>query len=78
MGVSFPGKKHYRGVRFNGISVTRGWVGVKFPGKKCYVRLEWPLRYRECNLNQVVRTRSWGGGVNRPSFPCIQPHANAP
>ena len=26
-GVSFPGKKRYEGVRFNVISVTRGWVG---------------------------------------------------
>ena len=42
MGVSFPGKKCYEGVRFNVISVTRGWVGVKFPGKKRYVTLEWP------------------------------------
>ena len=41
-GVSFPGKKRYEGVRFNVISVTRGWVGVKFPGKKRYVTLEWP------------------------------------
>ena len=29
-GVNFPGKKRYEGVRFNVISVTRGWVGVKF------------------------------------------------
>ena len=42
-GVSFPGKKHYEGVRFNVISITRGWVGVKFTGKKHYVTLEWPL-----------------------------------
>ena len=41
-GVSFPGKKRYEGVRFNVISITRGWVGVKFPGKKRYVTLEWP------------------------------------
>ena len=41
-GVSFPGKKRYEGVRFNIISITRGWVGVKFPGKKRYVTLEWP------------------------------------
>ena len=32
-GVSFHGKKRYEDVRFNVISVTRGWVGVKFPGK---------------------------------------------
>ena len=32
-GVSFPGKKRYEGVRFNVISVTRVWVGVRFPGK---------------------------------------------
>ena len=34
-GVSFHGKKRYEDVRFNVISVTRGWAGVKFPGKKC-------------------------------------------
>ena len=34
-GVSFHGKKRYEDVRFNVISVTRGWVGVTFPGKKC-------------------------------------------
>ena len=49
-GVSFPReresggdkdvKKRYEGVRFNVISVTRKWVGVKFPGKKRYVTLE--------------------------------------
>ena len=42
-GFSFPGKKCYEGLRFNVISVTRGWVGVKFPGKKHYVTFEWPL-----------------------------------
>ena len=41
VGVSnFPGKKRYAGVRFNVISVTRGWVGVQFPEKKRYVTLE--------------------------------------
>ena len=39
-GVKFFGKKRYGGVRFNVISVTRGWV--QFPGKKRYVTLEWP------------------------------------
>ena len=32
-GVSFSGEKRYEGVRFNVISVTRGWVGVQFPEK---------------------------------------------
>ena len=32
-GVQFSGKKRYEGVRFNVISVTRGWVAVQFPGK---------------------------------------------
>ena len=36
-------KKRYECVRFNVISVTRGWVGVQFPEKKRYVTLEWPL-----------------------------------
>ena len=39
----FPEKRRYKDVRFNVISVTRGWVGVKFPEKKRYVTLEWPL-----------------------------------
>ena len=42
-GVKFSGKKRYEGVRFNVISVTRGWVGVQLPGKKRYVTLEWPV-----------------------------------
>ena len=41
-GVRFSGKKRYEGVRFNVISVTRGWVEVQFPEKKRYVTLEWP------------------------------------
>ena len=45
-GVRFSGKKCYEGVRFNVISITRGWVGVQFPEKKRYVTLEWSL-YRE-------------------------------
>ena len=40
-GVTFSGKKHYEGVRFNVISVTRGWVGSNFLKKKRYVILEW-------------------------------------
>ena len=43
-GVRFPEKKHFKGIRFNVISVTRRWVGVEFPDKKCYVILEWLLR----------------------------------
>ena len=32
-GCQNSGKKRYEGVRFNVISVTRGWVGVQFPEK---------------------------------------------
>ena len=39
-GLRFSGKKHYEGVRFNVIIVTRGWA--QFPEKKHYVTLEWP------------------------------------
>ena len=41
-GITFSGEKCYEGVRFNIISVARGWVGVQFPKKKRYVTLEWP------------------------------------
>ena len=34
----FPEKKRYKDVRFNIISVTRGWVGVNFPENKRTVR----------------------------------------
>ena len=33
MCVKFLGKKRYEDVRFNVISVTRGWAGVNFPEK---------------------------------------------
>ena len=46
-GCRLSRKKRYEGVRFNVISVTNGWVGVKFPGKKRYVTLEWPLYQHE-------------------------------
>ena len=36
-------KKCYIGVRYNVITVMRGWAGVHFPENKCYVTLEWPL-----------------------------------
>ena len=39
----FSEKKRYEDLRFNVISVTRGWVGVKFPEKKRYATIEWPL-----------------------------------
>ena len=39
-GVKFSRKKRYEGVKFNVISVTRGWVGVQFPEKKRYLTLE--------------------------------------
>ena len=38
-GVKFSRKKHCKGVRFNIISITRGWVGVQFPEKKRYLTL---------------------------------------
>ena len=34
LGVTFSGKIRYEGVRFNVISITRGWVGVQFPEEK--------------------------------------------
>ena len=41
VGVSaLPEKKRYKGVRFNVISATRGWVGVICPVKKRHVTLQ--------------------------------------
>ena len=44
--LNFPPKKHYEDVRFNVISVMRGWVGVRFAGKKHYLTLELPLIFQ--------------------------------
>ena len=60
-GVSFLEKKRYECVRFNVISVTSGWVGVKFPGK-CYVTLEWPLIYN-CHCRDAGFSLSNGRGM---------------
>ena len=52
--VSFSREKRYAGVRFNVISITRGWVGVKCPGKKRYVTLKCPL----CSTFMICRILS--------------------
>ena len=54
-GVKSPGEKRYEDIRFNVISVMRGWVGVNFPEKKRHITLEWPLNMliselRHCGL----------------------------
>ena len=51
--LDFP-EKHYEGVRFNVISVTKGWVGFKIPGKKRYVLLKWPLYINSFKTNLYV------------------------
>ena len=50
-GVSFPGKKRYKGVRFNVISVTRVWVGVK-----------WVSDFLENSVTNVTLLRVTTGG----------------
>ena len=55
-GVIFSGKKRYKGVRYNIISITRGWVGVQFPGKKHNVTLEWPLIVKVGTLGSATDT----------------------
>ena len=61
-GVIFSGKKRYEDVRFNVISITRGWVGVQFPAKKRYVTFEWPRRSgrREISANGMEERRKEG------------------
>ena len=65
MGVSFPGKKRYGGVRFNVISITRGWVGVIFPGKKRYITHEWPLWACDAKWEHNVERREMKMEVQR-------------
>ena len=43
-------KKRYKGVQFNAIRVTRGWVCVNFPGKKVL---------RNVHLNGPQRRGGW-------------------
>ena len=49
-------EKRYEGVRFNGTSVTRGWVGVKYPGKKGNVTVEWPMDKQLDPMQSVLLT----------------------
>ena len=65
MGVSFPGRKCYEGVRFNVIRVARGSVGVKFPGKKSYVTLEWTLNMELAQASlRAMKEQWWPNRVN--------------
>ena len=44
-------KKRYEDVRFNVISITRGWVGVEFPEKKLNVFQKfWTLSFSHLYL----------------------------
>ena len=53
-GIKFPGKSIYEDIRFNAISVTRGWMGVKFPDNKHYVTLERPPIYMEAGTFHLI------------------------
>ena len=48
--VHFPDKKCYEGVRFNIITVTRGWVGFNYQDKKSY---------KVVLFNVISITRGW-------------------
>ena len=55
--MKFPGKKCYKGIRFNVISVT-GVGGCQLSRKKCYVSLEWPLAKKSAlKIIHLWRTR---------------------
>ena len=58
MGVCFPGKKCYEGVRLNVISVT--WVGSNSSEKSVtFTTLEWPLTVT-CQItgNQIIQLKT--------------------
>ena len=70
----FLEKKRYEGVRFNVISVTRGWVGVQFPEKKRYVTLEWPHSikipnklFKSLNYPDVDHIVGWRHYIRTPA-----------
>ena len=70
--VTFPGKKRYKAVRFNVISVTNWWVCVNFPEKKRCVTLEWPLYSCSLPLNFTLQDAVYQGSlrsqhVSKPS-----------
>ena len=72
--VRFPVNKCYECVRFNVISVTRGWESVKYPGKKRYVTLEWPLTEYHIILIKSLCSPppAWsplGVAADRPTLP---------
>ena len=57
-------KRIFLGVRFNIISLTNKWVGVKFPEKQHYVTLEWPL---SCFLYRSILCKC-ERGLSAPYF----------
>ena len=59
-------ERHYEGVRFNVICVTRGWVGVQFSGKRLYVTLEWPLI--SDSYSRIPNSSIGRKGGKRPTF----------
>ena len=76
-GVNFSVEKRYKGVRFNVISVTRGWVGVQIPGKKRYVTLEWPLSSSCMSTNNHALSQHRPNPVNFVSIRRVYFHSNA-
>ena len=61
MGVSegvshFAGKKRYKGVRFNVIGVTKGWVGISFPEKALLNTFNGPKAIHSSWSSVVSRT----------------------
>ena len=64
--VTFYGKKRYECVRFNVISVTRGWVGVQFQEeKKRHVGLGPTLEWLPIgNLADRIITQLCHGNIN--------------
>ena len=54
-GGNISGKTHNKGIRFNVVSVARGYVDhVKFPGENCYIILEWHLNQVRVNLSIII------------------------
>ena len=71
--VQFSRKKHYEGVRFNVIGITRDWVGVQFPEKKRYVTVEWPLSDQTNPFEVILLASTRAINLVFQTFPQDQP-----
>ena len=67
-----------KGVRFNVISVTRGWVGVQFPGRKRYVTLNGHFPHINATTFSMTNNTRCLTVLSPATIPETRPGTNSP